>query len=219
MLGLPKSTEFNRRIPKQKFYDNMNVSPNIKKLFVEQVKVIYWRNKIATTTMNLSSGIYVTEIEVFEIQLKRPMLDDTLLRQIDKAIPYHILFILEYQGQYQAWIGYKEAVQSKQAYKVNNYYHTDWMQKEALSIKIDGLNVDVVYENLVRQIAGDSLKTTNITETLKESIDKDEQKQKIQKQIDKLQTKMRKEKQFNKQVEINSEIKKLKKEMEKLVNG
>ena len=27
MLGLPKTTEFNKRIPKQKFYENINVTP------------------------------------------------------------------------------------------------------------------------------------------------------------------------------------------------
>ena len=53
MIGLPKSTEFNRRIPKQKFYENLTVSPALKRVFVEQIKVIYWRNKIAATTMNL----------------------------------------------------------------------------------------------------------------------------------------------------------------------
>ena len=40
MLGLPKSTEFNRRIPKQKFYENLTVSPALKRVFVEQIKVI-----------------------------------------------------------------------------------------------------------------------------------------------------------------------------------
>ena len=47
MLGLPKSTEFNRRIPKQKFYENLTVSPTLKRIFVEQIRVIWWRNKIA----------------------------------------------------------------------------------------------------------------------------------------------------------------------------
>ena len=40
MLGLPKSTEFNRRIPKQKFYENLTVSPAVKRIFVEQIRVI-----------------------------------------------------------------------------------------------------------------------------------------------------------------------------------
>ena len=65
MLGLPKSTEFNKRIPKQKFYENIAVTPAMKKAFVEQIRIIYWRNKIAATTLNLAAGEQVTEIEVF----------------------------------------------------------------------------------------------------------------------------------------------------------
>ena len=69
MLGLPKTTEFNKRIPKQKFYENMDISPALKKVFVEQVKIIYWKNKIAVSTTNLAAGSEVTELEVFEIRL------------------------------------------------------------------------------------------------------------------------------------------------------
>lgn len=87
MLGLPKSTEFNRRIPKQKFYENLTVSPALKRIFVEQIKVIWWRNKIAVTTMNLAAGDAVMEIEVFEICLAAPQLDEAVLRQIDKGYP------------------------------------------------------------------------------------------------------------------------------------
>ena len=66
MLGLPKATEFNKRIPKEKFYEKLNVTPTVKKCFVEQIKVIYWRNKIASTTTNLAAGTTVNEIEVFD---------------------------------------------------------------------------------------------------------------------------------------------------------
>lgn len=110
MLGLPKSTEFNRHIPKQKFYENLTISPTLKRVFVEQIRVIWWRNKIATVTMNLAAGETVTEIEDFEICLFAPRLEETALRQIDKKIPYHILFLLEYDGKYQAWTAYKEVV-------------------------------------------------------------------------------------------------------------
>lgn len=217
MIGLPKSTEFNKRIPKQKFYENMDISPALKKVFVEQVRVIYWKNKIAPTTTNLDVGNDVTELEVFEVRLTSPVLDDSLLRQIDKEIPYHILFLLEYQGKYQAWIGYKEAATSgNKAFKVNGYYHTEWMAEEELPLKLEGLNMDAIYENFVRQIAGDKLKTKATGESLKESVTRDEQKQVLQKQIATLQTKIRKEKQLNKQMQMNTELKKLTKELEAL---
>ena len=216
MIGLPKTTEFNKRIPKQKFYENMDISPALKKVFVEQVRIIYWKNKIAASTTNLAAGTDVTELEVFEVRLSSPVLDDSLLRQIDKEIPYHILFLLEYQGKYQAWIGYKEAAASgNKAFKVNGYYHTEWLVEDELPLKLEGLNVDAVYENFVRQIAGDKLKTEAADESLKESVARDEQKQALQKQIATLQAKIRKEKQLNKQMQMNTELKKLKKELEK----
>ena len=215
MLGLPKSTEFNKRIPKQKFYENMDISPALKKVFAEQVKIIYWKNKIAASTTNLAAGVDVTELEVFEIRLNSQILDDGLLRQIDREIPYHILFLLEYQGKYQAWIGYKEAaVSGNKAFKVNGYYHTDWLDEEELPLKLEGLNVDKVYENFVRQIAGDKLQAVNAEESLKDSVARDEQRQALQKQIDTLKAKIRKEKQLNKQMQMNAELKKLKKELE-----
>ena len=218
MLGLPKTTEFNKRIPKQKFYENMDISPALKKVFVEQVKTIYWKNKIASTTTNLAVGNDVTELEVFEIRLNTKILDDALLRQIDREIPYHILFLLEYQGNYQAWIGYKEAALSgTKAFKVNCYYHTEWLDLEHLPLKMKGFNVDEVYENFVRQIAGDKLKTDTIDESLKEAVARDEQRQVLQKKMASLQAKIRKEKQLNKQMQLNAELKKLKKELNDLL--
>lgn len=219
MIGLPKSTEFNRRIPKQKFYENISVSPTLKRVFIEQIKVIYWRNKVTATTMNLATGETVTELEVFEVKLNGQQLDESVLRQIDKEIPYHILFLLEYDGKYQAWIGYKEAVASgSNAFKVGTYYHTDWLPETELPLKVEGLSVDKVYENFVRQIAGDALRSEEgKTESLKESVERDNRRQELEKQIAALQTKVRKEKQLNKQVQLNAELKKLKKELEEIL--
>ena len=127
MLGLPKSTEFNKRIPKQKFYENIAVTPAMKKAFVEQIRIIYWRNKIATTTLNLAAGGQVTEIEVFEVRLSAPELDESVLRQIDREIPYHILFLLEYEGKYRAVIGYKEAARARQPLRLTTIIlRTGW---------------------------------------------------------------------------------------------
>ena len=216
MLVLPKSTEFNRRIPKQKFYENLSVTPALKRVFIEQIKVIYWRNKIAATTMNLAAGETVTEVEIFEVRLDDPKLDVSVLRQIDKEIPYHIIFLLEYDGKYQAWTAYKEeAASGNNAFKVGTYYHTDWLPESELPLKIDGLNIDKVYENFVRQIAGDALQTDS-NETLKESVERDERRQQLEKQIVALQAKVRKEKQLNKQVQLNTELKKLRKELEEI---
>ena len=151
MLDFPKSTEFNKRIPKQKFYENIDITPALKRVFVEQIRLIYWQNKMAATTLNLAAGETVNEIEVLEVRLNAPQLDEAVLRQIDREIPYHILFILTCDGKAQAWIGYKEAAASgSNAFKVSRYFHTDWVTANELQFRVDGLNMDAVYENLVR---------------------------------------------------------------------
>lgn len=217
MLGLPKTTEFNRRIPKAKFYENINITSSLKRLFVDQVKNVYWRNKIASTTTNLIEGKYVTEIEVFEINLNSLQVDIDLFKSIDNVIPYHILYILEYNGKYQAWIGYKESTNiEKKISKVDRYYHTNWLEETELIVKVEGLNLDDVYENLVRQIAGDKLQSDNSTKTLKQSVERDKEIETLQKQIGILQNKIRKEKQLNKQIEMNTELKKLRSALEKI---
>ena len=210
MLGLPKSTEFNRRIPKQKFYDNLSVTPAIKRIFIDQIKIIYWRNKIAASTMNLAGGQTVTEIEVFEIQLNQPSLDEAVLKLIDKEIPYHILFLLTYEDKVQAWIGYKEATASGAGtFKVNRYYHTEWMPLDKLQLPLTGLNLDAVYENYVRQIAGDALNSDS-GETLKEAVDREKKKRELENKIAALEAKIRKEKQLNRQIELSTELRQIK---------
>lgn len=216
MFNLPKTTEFNKRIPKQKFYENLTITAALKNEMKDAIRVIFWRNKIASSTMNLEKGREVTEIEVFEIQLNQPRLDESVLRQIDKEIPYHILFLLEYDSKYQAWIGYKEAVVSgTNAFKVSGYYHTEWLVEDRLHLKAEGLNIDAVYENFVRQIAGDKLQLIQ-GESLEEAVIRSEKRMQLEKQIEKLTVKRQREKQLNRQVEINVEIKKLRKELEEL---
>ncbi len=216
MLGLPQSTEFNKRIPKQKFYEHITVSPALKKSFVDQIRMIYWRNKVAATTVNLAPGTIVDEVEVFEIKLNSASLDEAVLRQIDREISYHIIFLLEYEGKLQAWTAYKEKTPTANAgFKVGKYYHTEWMTEAELPIRIDGLNLDAVYENFVRQIAGDALKADS-GESLKASVERDEKKKQLEKQIAALENKMRREKQLNRQMEMNAELKRLREIVEVL---
>ena len=213
MFGFPASTEFGKRIPKQKFYENIDISSALKRVFVEQIRLIYWRNKLAATTLNLTAGETVTEIEVFEIRLNTPQLEEAVLRQVDKEIPYHILFVLTCESQAQAWIGYKEATASgSNAFKVSRYYHTDWVSEDELQFRVDGLSMDAVYANLVRQIAGDALQA-DARESLQVSVARDERRRQLEKQIAALESKMRKEKQLNRRMEINAELKRLRKDL------
>lgn len=87
------------------------------------------------------------------------------------------------------------------------------MEEAALPLKLDGLDIDQVYENFVRQIAGETL-SSGAGETLKGSVERDKRRQELQKQIMALEKKIRRERQFNKQVEMNGQLKRMKRELE-----
>lgn len=217
MIELPASTVFNRRIPKQKFYENLSMTPQLKRVFVEQISQIIWQNKIAAVTVNIMQGTTVNEIEVFYIKLNQQEIDTKALSLIDKEIPYHILFLLEYDKKIQAWISYKEASQAKaDTFKPETYYHTEWVMPENLCLKLDGLNMDAVYENFVRQVAGQRLQTDEKL-GIKDAVILDEKRQKLQKEIAALEKKLQCEKQFNRQVEMNDKLRQLKWELEMMV--
>lgn len=167
--------------------------------------------------MNIAAGTAVTEIEVFEIHLNQSQIDENVLRQIDKVIPYHILFMLKYEGKHRAVISYKEAAAAgSKAFAIMRYYYTDWLPLDEMPVKLEGLNIDAIYENFVRQVAADQLQI-NDKDSIKHAIEKEEKRRRLKKQIAALQNKIRKEKQLNRQMQLNQELKMLKWTLEDLV--
>lgn len=79
---------------------------------------------------------------------------------------------------------------------------------------LDGLTLDAVYENFVRQIAGEVLADKNGT-TLKESVEQQKQREQIEKQIAALEAKIRKEKQPRKKFEMVQKLNGMKGEQER----
>ncbi len=212
----PYATEFNKRIPKQKFYENLSITPTLKRLFIDQIKLVYWQNKLAPSTLHIAAGEAVTEIEVFRILLNGKELDESVLRQIDREIPYHILFLLEYGDRIQIWIGYKEARKGGEAFQVNRYYHTDWMTESDLSLRVEGLTMDAVYESFVRQIhdqgAGAVAWSNEIP--MDEAIRREEARKRIEREIERLERLARKETQPKKKFELVQKIQTLQRKQE-----
>ena len=186
MLGLPRSTQVNRRVAKEKLYQNATLAPQTREMIKDQIDSVFWRNKLADSTMAISAGETVAEIQIFEIQLRQRELDKRVLPAIAKAIPYKILFILVFGDEAQVWI---EAS--------GTFYNTDWQPLGGFMLKFDGLNLDAVYENLARQISGGRLGTDG---DIEEAVDRDKHRQRLERDIVDLEKKLLREKQFNKQV-------------------
>lgn len=202
MLGLPRSTEVNRRVAKEKIYANTTMTTQLRDIIKNQIESIIWRNKLSDTTVGLAPGEGVKEIQVFEIALRQRGLDKRVLTAINKAIPYKILYVLTFGDVAQTWI---EAS--------GTFYNSDWFRIDGFTLKLDGLNLDTVYGNLARHIAGGRLDSEG---DISEAVEKDKLRQKLEREIAGLEKKILREKQFNRQVEFNNKLKQLRSELEGL---
>lgn len=210
MLNFPKSTLFNKRIPKQKFYEKLSVAGNLEKQFVKEIDTIYWKNKISPETINISAGIDVSEIEVFEITLREQSISKNIIEAIDREISYHIIFILRYKDLGQIWISFKENSKSREGkFKVDTYYKTDWSKYDELFLKIEGLNLDKIYESFMLQVADGKLQIEDGLD-IKDAVSKAKEQEKLNAYIKKLEIKIKNEKQYNHQVKLMGDLRKAK---------
>ena len=220
MLGLPKSTEFSRFIPKQKFYKDLYTKKSLpsktKNYFVNQVKSITWENKIDPTIMNIAKGKLVEEIEVFRVELYDYEIDDSVLYTIDENIPYHILFVFEYNNKRKYSLSYKEISRETETITIHKIFQSYWTREDDDLLKFSGISLDNMYENLLNIISNNELNKFS-GDSLKERVLNNIKYERIQKQVNNLSKKVKNEKQFNRQVELNIELKKLKNKLSKIL--
>lgn len=212
MITFPRSTYFGKRMPKEKFYSHLDVPNSIKQSFVSEIEHIVWQYKLSPTTINLAAGEKVKEIALLEVKLKTKDFNKQLFQFIDRNISVYIIYLLRFEGECRLLVNFKEPIiQKPNSFKIEECFLTDWMEEDRLSLNIEGLNLDTLYESFVRQVAGERLPVSAPDIKLKETVVKSKEVQKIERQIAQLETRRRNEKQFNKQLEIAATIKKLKK--------
>jgi len=213
MLDFPKSTVFGRRIPKEKFYTHMEIDTALRQRFIAGIESIVWQNKLSKSTLNVAEGKSVIEIDILEVFLKKQESDYKLLEFMDKNLPHHIVFILRYGENAQIVVNYKTASENGTGwFKIGATYWTDWMNYESLSLAVDGLSLDKVYENFILQVAGEKLKISDDS-SLGDAVEKAKEREKLEAQIAALEAKIQKEKQFNVQVKLNQELRRLKEKL------
>ena len=195
MLGLPKGTELSKQLPKKAIYAKFNMNTAAKEKFDADISRITIVNEISTTTTSIAKGNDVSSFYVLQIALKKKDFDERTIASITKLIPQNLLLLLECETE------------GKLAIYHNKLMQTDWKPKEELSITLKGLNLDAVWENLIKDVGEITVSDGN---TLDEQIAQNEQKEKLQKEIARLEKQARAEKQPNKKFELVQEIKRLK---------
>ncbi|CQJ16729.1 Predicted ATPase [Yersinia enterocolitica] len=108
----PKQAVFGRTLPKNKIYEHSGANTRLKDLFVEQVEQIVWQYKLAPETINLPARPGVPELQIFSIQLKTSELNLDVLRCIDGAVQFPIIFELSFNGRTKVIAAYKRPNES-----------------------------------------------------------------------------------------------------------
>lgn len=200
MLGLPKATELNKKLPKTAVYAKFQMNTAEKAKIDADISRITIVNEVSAAKVNIAPGDKVQAFFVLQVVLKRREFNERTLIVLSKLIPQNMVLLLEYDGQAKLAVYHTKLLQ------------TPWSDPATLSLAINGLNMDAVWENVIVQIGGIQVQEGN---TLDQQIAQDEQKAKLEKEIARLQKQLWAEKQPKKKFELNFKIKELQKQLER----
>ncbi len=216
LFDYPKKAAFGRILPKNKIYEHAGPSTAMKELFVRQVDQITWKYKLAPETINIPATKAAPEIQIFMITLKTGELKEDVLRCIDKAIPFPIIYEVSHAGKYRAIAAYKRPSEADSAkWVVSSYFQTGWLPEDtarkALPITLD---LGALYEELLAPLIPYPPKAG---ESLQQRVERAETILSQQQELAKTEARLEKEKQFNRKVEINAKIRAIKQKIEEMI--
>ena len=201
MLGLPKSTEMNKHLPKKAIYAKFQMNTSSKDKVDADISRIVIVNEISPSRINIPAGEEVGSFFVLLVALKKKDFDEKTIAALSKLIPQNILFVLEFEGQ------------SKLAVYRTKLMQTDWKPTESFTLELRGLTLDKVWENAIRSL---ELGVWNEELSLDENLALHERREKLEKEIAKLEKQARAEKQPKKKFELVQRVRALQKQLDVL---
>ena len=200
MLGLPKSTELNKPLPKTAIYAKFQMNGAEKAKIDADISRIVIVNEVSAGKLNLAPGEKVQTFFVLDVVLKRKDYNEKTVVTLSKLI----VLVLEHDGLAKLAVYHTRLLQ------------TQWLKLSELSLDIKGITMDTVWENVIIQIGGIHMQNGN---TLEQQIAQDEQRKKLEKEIARLEKLAWAEKQPKKKFELAEKIDSFKVEIQSFVEG
>ena len=196
MLNLPESTEVKRPLPKAQLYKRFDWKPSQRESFDGEVARLDFVNWIAPRTLPaIAEGAEVKEIFVIEVSLKNRDFDTKNIILLAKNIPQLVIYLLRFENEAMLAIYHTKL------------FTTTWQSLDNVSVPLDGLTLDAVWQNIVAFVGGLEVADGN---SLTEQIRVYEERERLIRHIESLERLMRSTSQPRRQRELYSEIKKLK---------
>lgn len=208
MFSYPPSTRFGKAVPKTRIHAAASSNKRIRDLFTAQVADILWSHKLSPETLHLPARHGIAEIQVFSLHLKSDALDPAILRTLDKAIPFPILFQLTHADRIRFAASYKRPSEADASqWVIEAEFLLPWQsvttERPPLPVALD---LAALYDQIIRRHVpiparpGESLRDLVARHLAIES---------KQREARKLEANLAKEKQFNRKVEINARLRDL----------
>ncbi|MCX7560220.1 DUF4391 domain-containing protein [Sulfitobacter sp. F26204] len=201
----PPQTALKRVIPKTRIYDGAKASTALRERFVREVDQIVWAHKLAPETLNLPATAAVPEIQVFRLTLKGDALHDDILRAIDRAIPFPVMFELLAGERIQAAAAFKrpsDAATGK--WVVSDHMRGTWQSRETPRSPLPvAVTLGALYEGMlsplmpVAPVAGEDVETR---------LARGAEIKAKEREIAQLQSKLKRENQFNIKVTLHGQL-------------
>ena len=201
MLGLPKATELSRQLPKKAIYAKFNMNAAARDKFDADISRITIVNEVSPTTVAVSAGEQVKAFYVLLVSLKRKEYDERIIGQLSRLIEQNMLFVLEYGEE------------ARLAVYHNKVLSSEWKMRDALTVSLNGLDLDTVWQNIIVQIGDVQIEEGN---SLDDQMALDAKRAKLQKEIDRIEKLARVERQPKKKFDLVQQENSLKKQLEEL---
>ncbi len=211
----PKGAAFGRVLPKNKIYEHAGASAALKDLFIKEVDQIVWKFKLAPETINLAATRSVSEIQIFGVSQRRPELDFDVLRAIDRAIPFPLIFELAWSGKRKAVAAFKRPSEADSTkWVVSEYFESAWVDETAARQPLPvSLNLGVLYEQMLSTLMPEQ---SAPDEDIQARIARLEAVRAKTREVERIKVRLDREKQFNKRVAINAELRVAKQQLAEL---
>lgn len=205
MVNLPDTTRLHRRVPKEAFYSNLQLSAGVKNAFVTDLDRVFIEYGLSKDGLNLSKDSDLEVFYIMRLELKKQDYDPRIVEAIARQNPHKLLFVLSFDQ-----LACLAVYQGK-------LYSTEWSPEVELRLEAHGQSLREIWDNFIAQIALTGEHPGDVSGlSVEERLKRQESVRYLEKQIASLQGKIKKEKQLNKQVQLNTELKKLRKELKEL---
>ena len=194
IVGLPEKANIKQPVTKKLVYEQFKLTAQERNKFDNSVHKMTIVGEVSEKTVTIAPGKEISRFFIVEVELQSRQYDKKSISLLFKLIPQNIVLILRIDNEFRFAV-FKEIL-----------IEGDWQDIQDLRMDLTGIDLDIVWENIVKRIGSIEVQDGN---SLTEQITLNEQIRKLDSQISSLMSKMHREKQPRKKHELFEEIQKL----------